>query len=160
MTIEVHPAELADARGIAEVHVQCWREAYGHLVPARNLARLSVDQRELRWAEIIPSSDGTVWVASEGRAIVGFGWSGPSNEPVPPRDLELRSLYVFAIQYGTGVGQRLLEAVLGDAPASLWVADDNPRARAFYTRNGFRPDGVTKVGPVAGTDILEVRMVR
>jgi GNAT superfamily N-acetyltransferase len=72
----------------------------------------------------------------------------------------LPSIYVVASHYGSGAGQRLLDAALGDLPAFLWVADDNPRARAFYARNGFVPDGTTKVGPVAGTPVLEVRLVR
>jgi hypothetical protein len=50
--------------------------------------------------------------------------------------------------------------VLGDSPASLWIANDNPRARAFYERNRFEPDGVTKLGPLAGTQVLEARLVR
>jgi GNAT superfamily N-acetyltransferase len=160
MTIDVRPAVLADARGIAEVHVKVWQEAYAHLVPGDALSRLSVDQRELRWNEIIPWPTATIWVATDGGVVVGFAGSGPSRDSNPPRDLELQSLNVLASHYGTGAGQRLLDGVIGDAPAMLWVADDNPRARAFYARNGFVPDGTTKVGPVAGTPVLEARLVR
>jgi GNAT superfamily N-acetyltransferase len=160
MTIEVRPAVLADAQGIAEVHVQGWREAYAHLVPAENLARLSVDQRELRWNEILLLPEAVIWVATDDERVVGFAWSGRSQESNAPRDLELQAIYLLANHHGTGAGQRLLHAVLGDVPATLWVAEDNPRARAFYARNGFQPDGTTKVGPLAGTDILEIRLVR
>jgi ribosomal protein S18 acetylase RimI-like enzyme len=160
MTIEVRRASLADARGIAEVHVQGWREAYAHLVPAEALARLSVDQRELRWRELLGAADPGLWVAADAGRIVGFARSASARDSDSPRDLELPEIYVIASHYGTGAGQRLLDAALGGAPAVLWVADDNPRARAFYTRNGFRPDGATKVGPLAGTDILETRLVR
>ncbi|HEX4401080.1 MAG TPA: GNAT family N-acetyltransferase [Galbitalea sp.] len=160
MTILVRRAELSDARGIAEVHVQGWREAYAHLVPEENLARLSVDQRELRWAEIIPHPNADIWVATDVDRVIGFAGGGTSQDPEPVRDLELQSLYVLADYYGTGAGQRLLDAVLSDKPASLWVADDNPRARAFYARNRFVPDGIEKMGPLMGTDILETRLVR
>jgi ribosomal protein S18 acetylase RimI-like enzyme len=160
MTILVRPAELADARGIAEVHVQGWRETYAHLVPAEALDRMSVDQRELRWREWLVDERTSTWVALDGDRVVGFSWSGPSQDADTVRELELWAIYVLASSHGTGVGQQLIEAAIGDAPASLWVADDNPRARAFYARNGFLPDGTTKVGPVAGTDILETRLVR
>jgi ribosomal protein S18 acetylase RimI-like enzyme len=160
MTIDVRPAVLTDARGIAEVHVKVWQEAYAHLVRGDALSRLSVDQRELRWREIIPLANAATWVATDEGVVVGFAGSGPSRDPEPPRDLELQSLNVLASHYGTGAGQRLLDAALGDAPAMLWVANDNPRARAFYSRNGFQPDGTTKTGPVAGTEILEARLVR
>jgi GNAT superfamily N-acetyltransferase len=160
MTIDVRPAVLTDARGIAEVHVKVWQEAYAHLVGGDALSRLSVDQRELRWREIIPLANAATWVATVEGVVVGFAGSGPSRDPEPPRDLELQSLNVLASHYGTGAGQRLLDAAVGDAPAMLWVADDNPRARAFYARNGFQPDGTTKMGPVAGTEILEALLVR
>ena len=160
MTIEVRRAVQADARAIAEVHVRGWQEAYAHLAPAENLARLSVAQRELRWSEIVQLEDASIWVALDDGRVIGFAGSSPSRDDDAPRGLELQSIYVLASHHGTGAGQALLEAALGDAPAFLWVADDNPRARAFYARNGLFPDGVTKVGPVAGTEILEARLVR
>jgi GNAT superfamily N-acetyltransferase len=160
MTIEVRPAVRSDAHEIAGVHVRAWQEAYAHLAPVENLARLSVERHELRWNEILPLPEAVIWVAVDDGELVGFAGSSPSRDVDAPRPLELQSIYVLASHHGTGAGQRLLDAVLGSAPAYLWVADDNPRARAFYARNGFIPDGVTKVGPVAGTDILEARLVR
>jgi hypothetical protein len=53
----------------------------------------------------------------------------------------------------------LLDAAIGDRPASLWVLDDNPRAREFYRRNGFAPDGAEKLDERWGS-IREIRMVR
>ena len=160
MTIDVRPVVSADARAIAEVHVQAWREAYTRLVPTGALARLSVNQRELRWKEILSHPAATIWVAMDDERVIGFAGAGPARDADAPRALELQSIYVLASHYGTGAGQRLLESVLGDGPASLWVADDNPRARAFYARNGLLPDGTTRMGPLAGTEILEARLVR
>ena len=57
-------------------------------------------------------------------------------------------------------GQMLLDAALGDAGAYLWIAEDNPRAFAFYRRNGFVPDGATAVHELAGTPVRILRMVR
>lgn len=163
MTVEVRPALLQDAGGIAEVHVAAWSETYSHLIPAEALARQNVEQRTLRWAEKISgaaSANLRAWVAVDGRVIIGFATSSSGHLPDEPRDLELPTIYVLASHHGGGAGQHLLDAALGDAPAFLWVADDNPRAHAFYARNGFVADGTTKVGPVAGTPVLEIRLVR
>jgi ribosomal protein S18 acetylase RimI-like enzyme len=160
MTVEVRRARGEDALGIARVHVQGWREAYSHLVPAESLAKLSVDQRMLRWSELIPAERPHIWVATDGDSVVGWASTSDGHSQDSPRDLELEGIYVLASHYGTGAGQQLLDAALGDAPAFLWVADDNPRARAFYARNGFHRDGTTKLGPLAGTEILEARLVR
>ena len=160
MTIEVRPAVLADARGIAEVHVQGWREAYAHLVPGEDLARMSVEQRELRWTEILSAEDADFWVATDGERVVGFAGTSSGRDTDSPRELELQSIYLLATHYGSGAGQRLLDAALGDQPAYVWVATDNPRARAFYTRNRFEPDGATDTHSLLGTPVEATRLVR
>ncbi|MCB5275771.1 hypothetical protein BJG92_03324 [Arthrobacter sp. SO5] len=40
----------------------------------------------------------------------------------------------------------------------LWVAKDNPRAVAFYRRNGFEFDGAEQTDPAP--KIVDARMVR
>ena len=160
MTVEVRLAVPSDARGIAEVHVRAWQETYAHLVPAEDLARLSVEQRERRWSEILSTGESENWVATDGNVVVGFAGSSDARDPDSPRPLELQAIYVLASHHGTGVGQRLLDAAIGKSPAYVWVADDNPRARAFYLRNGFLPDGKEDTHTLAGTPVLAIRMVR
>jgi len=72
-----------------------------------------------------------------------------------PRQLE--KLYARPQALGTGVGQALLDAAVGDDAAYLWLVDGNTRAAAFYRRNGFRPDGVETTG---GPSWFGRRMVR
>jgi GNAT superfamily N-acetyltransferase len=130
------------------------------LVPEEVLTRLSVDQRELRWAELIAAPTPRVWIAVDGGSVVGWGTSSVGHRSSAPRDLELEGIYLLASHYASGVGQRLLDAAIGDAPAFLWVADDNPRARAFYLRNRFRPDGASDVHSLAGIPVDAIRLVR
>ena len=160
MTLEVRRASLDDARGIATVHVRAWQETYGHLVAAESLARLNVDQRELRWREIIPLDAARIWVATDGDAVVGFAGASTGHGSDGPGDLELDSIYVLSAHHGSGAGQRLLDAAIGDEPAFLWVAEDNPRARAFYARNRFVADGAEDTHALAGTPVRAIRMVR
>ena len=57
------------------------------------------------------------------------------------------------------VGQDLLDAVIDPSvTTALWVADPNPRAQAFYSKNGFNADGTIKTDEYDG--VREVRMVR
>ena len=42
----------------------------------------------------------------------------------------------------------------------MWVPATNPRAHAFYRRNGFAPDGHERVEEVLGELLHEVRLVR
>jgi L-amino acid N-acyltransferase YncA len=159
--LQVRRAETADARAIALVHVQAWREAYARFLPAETLAGLDVEARAERWASIIgDGGDTTVWVAILDGAIVGWASAGPGRDEGAPRPLELEGIYVLASVYGSGAGQALLDVAIGAAPAYLWVAAENPRAGRFYERNGFRLDGTTDRHPLAGIPVDIARMVR
>jgi ribosomal protein S18 acetylase RimI-like enzyme len=158
--VAVRAAVPEDAEAIATVHVQAWQEAYAHLLPAAFLAALDPRDRLERWRRIIDDPTVTVRVAEADAAVVGWATAGPGREADADRPLELEGIYVLAAAHGSGAGQGLLDAVLGDRPAFLWVAEHNPRAEAFYRRNGFRRDGAVKVEAVGPHTITAVRMVR
>ena len=93
--------------------------------------------------------------------IVGFSGSGPARDEDAPRSRELYFIYLLEAWHGTGIGQRLFDAVVpAEDRVYLWVADDNPRAHRFYHRNGFTLDGVSHQEPFLGETITEVRFVR
>lgn len=155
----VRKAEIDDADGIARVHIQSWRETYSALVEPGELDDLSVGRRAERWAAIL--AGGTeAWVAEADGAVIGFAGIGGGDHEERPRALELGALYVVADSHGTGAGQALLDAAIGDSPAFLFVADCNPRATRFYQRNRFAFDGVTENHPLVRTPVLSRRMVR
>lgn len=156
--VVVRPATLDDAEGIARVHAGSWRETYGRFVDDPDTDPwFDVRRRIGMWrSNLEQATFGTV-VAADETGIVGFAAVQATDEPGAVRPEELTMLYVLARAHGGGAGQALLDAVLGTRPASLWVAADNPRAHAFYRRNGFAPDGATSsFGPISAT----VRLVR
>jgi hypothetical protein len=158
--LTVRAAEPDDAAGIARVHIQAWRESYAHLLPAATLAALQHGPRKERWRKIIAAASSDVWVACRGTDIVGWASAGAGRDDDSPRPRELNGIHVIASEYGSGAGQLLLDAAVGSGGAYLWLADDNPRAFAFYTRNGFIPDGATSSHELAGTPVRILRMVR
>jgi GNAT superfamily N-acetyltransferase len=164
--IAVRRAGEADAPEVARVQVAGWHEAYTGRMPQSILDSLKVD-RSTRWWHAIISGDepldapGEVWVAESEGIVIGFASAGASrDQDSAPGERELYAIYVLAEHYGTGAGQALLDAAIGRAAASLWVLEDNPRARAFYERNGFRPDGSVKDDDRWGEPVREVRLVR
>jgi len=154
----IRPATSTDAEAIARVHARSWRETYGKFVddPETN-PWFGVERRIDMWSATLREAAAPVMVAVIDGELVGFASAQRVPEPDAVRVEELTTLYVVSSAQGTGAGQSLLDAVLEDRPASLWVAADNPRAEAFYRRNGFRPDGAESAfGPIPRT----VRMVR
>jgi ribosomal protein S18 acetylase RimI-like enzyme len=154
----VRPATVDDAAGIARVHIRSWRETYAPLVEPGELDGLSVERRAERWARDL--ADGSeAWVAECDGEVIGFS-STSGDHAERPRPVELGMLYVMAESHGNGAGQALLDAAIGDSPAFLFVARDNPRAIRFYERNSFAFDGVSEQFAFRQTPIVSLRMVR
>jgi GNAT superfamily N-acetyltransferase len=114
----------------------------------------------------------------EGADIVGYASFGPETDVLSapwPHPLtadgedgnvaELYALYVRPAWWSTGTGRALMERVLartsgtGYLSITLWVLRDNRRARQFYERAGFAPDGTTNVLEGLG-GVTEVRYRR
>jgi GNAT superfamily N-acetyltransferase len=111
-------------------------------------------------------------------AVVGYAFFGPEQDvlgaPWPHplstageqgRVAELYALYVHPAWWSTGTGRALMDRVLAAASAAgylsvrLWVLRDNSRARRFYERAGFAPDGASHALEGLG-GVTEVRYRR
>jgi ribosomal protein S18 acetylase RimI-like enzyme len=158
-TSRVRPAQLVDVPAIAHVHVGAWAETYRGLIADRILDDPTFSSaRERQWTTALTDprfSSHRVAVAEQGHVVTGIAMSGPTAEESDA--LHLYVLYVLREWHGSGAGTSLLEAVLapGEA-ATLWVADPNPRAQAFYRKHRFEADGIEKVE----NNLKEVHMVR
>jgi GNAT superfamily N-acetyltransferase len=157
--VTIRRAAPADAKALAWLHIDCWEDAYTGLMPQPILdeRRDRVDERVVRWREILEEHDRTLLAETE-QGLIGFAGAGPprDNDLEGDIDLELQALYVRASWWGTGVGYALFEEAVGDRAAYLWVLAKNKRAIAFYERQGFRRDGAEDMH-VEG---LHARMVR
>jgi ribosomal protein S18 acetylase RimI-like enzyme len=159
MNGSVRRAVLADAEAIGRVHYATHLETYTGKFPEGVIESNPPERRARMWTRIISDGVGEAWVAEREDEIVGFAGAGLSRDDNSPRELELWSIYLLAAHHGSGLGQGLLDAALGDRPASLWVLADNPRAIAFYRRNGFEPDGTERIDERYG-NVRELRLLR
>lgn len=137
---------------------ETWRVAYAHVFPADGLAEDFIDPERWRRRLETPPRGWTTYVA--GNPVVGFVSVGPSRDE---RALgELYAIYVHPGAWSTGAGRLLIgrgEARLAERydEATLWVLEDNPRARRFYERAGWAPDGAKKSEERWGAPAAEVR---
>ncbi len=165
----IRVATQADARGIARVQVATWRHAYRGLVPRRFLDAMDEDERAARWAHTLAGRGGPAGardlVAVEDGAVRGFASAGPVREflgAADPGTGEIYALYVSPERIGSGLGRALMAATVdllrdaGHPAAVLWVLRGNARARRFYERAGWAPDG----GMDPQTDGLGIPSVR
>lgn len=157
----VRPMTVADVDAVANLHVSTWRETYSGLIPQSFFAKDVVEYRRRWWSSTIADTeaDQVFRVAEIDGQLVGFAGAGVAVKEPAPRPLELYMIYLAKAAHGSGIGQQLLDGVLPPVPAFLWVARDNPRARAFYVKNGFVADGTEFTDPRT-PDFVEMRMVR
>ncbi|MGW2568064.1 N-acetyltransferase family protein [Streptomyces sp. NPDC001537] len=160
---------LADCERVAEVRVGGWQTAYRGIIPQSYLDTMSVpEDAERRRTHVLERSAEVVnLVAEQDGEIVGWACHGPYRDgEVRTAELELYALYVAPESYGVGVGRALIEesvrrgTAAGHARVYLWVLKENARARRFYERSGFRPDGAEEPFEVDGVEVPEVRYVR
>lgn len=164
----IRPATTHDAADIAGVHVRSWQEAYAGIVPDDYLRALDPAQRAERWADALAAAEADrvrTFVAVSGDRVLGFASYGPSRDEDARRgEREIYSIYLDPGTWGHGVARDLIRTVLTEVgeqtPMSLWVLADNTRARHFYRRHGFSPDGVERLETLGGADLLEVRYRR
>ncbi len=150
-----------EAEALARLHSRTWEETYGEFFPPRMWGEEALARRITMWTELCtdPAPGSHTAVAEIDGELVGFAHVGTNMDDPAPRDRQLWFIYLLQSAQGSGAGQALLDEVLGDDPASLWVLEENPRARAFYARNGFVEDGARKpTGFDRGGD--ELRMLR
>jgi len=160
VTVTIRRALAHDAGAGAACHIACWREAYATIVEPKVLAERTSDlaERTERWRQMI-TDPRPRWIAvTAGGEVVGFSAAGPGRDDDIDIGLELYAIYVRAAHQGTGIADRLIETALGPAAAYLWVFEANPRARAFYTRHRFAPEGARKMEPLF--ERPEIRMAR
>ncbi len=164
----VRAATVHDAADLADVHARSWQAAYDGLLPRDCLEKFTTAYGAERWLKNLRASDwpsSGVVVAVPGPELVGFVGFGPARDEGEDSDLvgEIKAIYVIPEAWGKGMGKRLMASALGRlsaagyAQALLWVLDGNARARRFYEKGGWKPDGATRGEDSRGFALREVR---
>jgi GNAT superfamily N-acetyltransferase len=180
--VVIRAGSAADAAQIAAVQREGWFAAYLGIIPGEIIDRVTAPDDGARvrqsfrtrpWQRMIVAvpdggSVGVIGYAAFGPEtdVLSAPWPHPlSTDGEERRVAELYALYVHPAWWSTGTGRALMERVLarsasaGYSSITLWVLRDNQRARRFYERAGFAPDGATNVLTGLG-DVLELRYRR
>ncbi len=140
-TVRVRPASVDDARGVAEFMSRRGARRMSasfrrRSSPGCGSSRASSGgRRSSKTTSPTSSSPRSTGGSSAGRRPV----TGATT--IGRRRGSWRASTSWRRTTVTGAGQLLLDAAIGAGDAYLWMMDDNPRAEAFYLRNGFVRDG-------------------
>lgn len=126
-------ATPADAELLAAIQAEASLAALGHVYPPE-LYPFPAEAVQERWRRF------TGWALladADGFVAVDPPW--------------LEAIYVRPTAWGSGAAAALHDAALAELAARgverarLWVLEGNGRARRFYERRGWRPDGTSRV---------------
>jgi ribosomal protein S18 acetylase RimI-like enzyme len=144
------------------------RQSFGTRPWQRMIAAVAPCPRPAAAEAEAAAASGIVGYASFGPElnVLGMSWPYPRTAAgAEGRVAELYALYVRPAWWSTGTGRALMDHVLarvsvaGYRCITLWVLEDNARARRFYERAGFTPDGASHGLPDLG-GVTEIRYRR
>lgn len=164
MSVSYRTATAADAGALAELGEATFTATFGHLYQPDDLSIFLQNHAPQNWEKELGDPAFAVRVAEVDGRMVGYAKLGPPHLPFEPRGeaAELRQLYVVEEMKGQGVARTLIEWVIERARDRradhlyLSVFTDNHRARRFYEKFGFEPEGTYAfmVGNHADEDIV------
>lgn len=125
--VSIRPLADADVEDVVRIWNVTKRDTYDFIPLERD--RSLDDDRGFFVAKILP--DCAIWVAVDGRRIVGF---------LALRASYVDRLYVHPDAQRRGVGEALLRRAIALSPAGLELHTHvrNTKARAFYEKHGLR----------------------
>lgn len=157
--IKVTPAIAAE---VSRVYALSWKTAYQDIVPQSYLDALEED----RWAPALTGSAYESYALRSGGVIAATSTIAPAREEAMAGWGEIISLYALPEYFGKGCGKALFGYVTdwlkaqGFQKLYLWVLEENRRARAFYERQGFMPNGDRTQITIAGKTLTELRYTK
>jgi GNAT superfamily N-acetyltransferase len=162
-------ADAGDARIVAQVHSDAWRETYADMMPAQTLAARDLDEWTRRWRERLadrsdPAAATFLALDAAGAPAGVAHCRRQSSEKLRPLGFEgeIACLYLLRRLQRRGAGRGLL-AKMGAhllanrcKSASVWVFRDAAHARRFYEALGAAPAGVEGFWEIYGMTLSDM----
>jgi ribosomal protein S18 acetylase RimI-like enzyme len=147
----IRRATPEDALSLGTIHALSWKKAYKGIIPDEILFQITPEKRahffdkalNLQWEE-----DYLLQVESEPAGLLCIGKN--RDDDVDDFVGEIWGIYLHPDFIQQGYGRILMDFALselkerGYTKVTLWVLKNNRKARFFYEKMGFQPDGKEK----------------
>lgn len=152
-TMSLHVGASGDARRLARAAAAFFIDTFGAANSAEDMnAYVASAFSEQRQRAELSDPDNRVWLATIGEDVVGYAHIRRSPAPstissTRTRAVEVARIYAGRRWHGHGLGHALMEACVATAKEwggdVLWLGvwEKNPRAIAFYEKQGFQVVG-------------------
>lgn len=148
--IQIRRAEYNDLKSIAAIQTLSWKSAFSDILSDSTLNKYTDLEKCVKILE-------NAYNAGNGYLYIGNINEKPCAELFWCRGMELeRSAEIVALHsipesWGCGVGKAMMDKAMDDIfnnglkTVYLWVFEQNKRARRFYEKYGFVPDGTSRI---------------
>lgn len=143
LTIDIRPADLADATAISETHALAWNYTYSGIIPHKSLREM-ISRRDERWWRRAINRGTSVMILDMGGVIPGYVTFGLNRARALPQDGEIYEIYLRPEYQGVGLGTRLFDSArkrlntLRCKGLVVWALEENESALRFYEAQGGR----------------------
>lgn len=161
--MKIRVANIKDARGVAKVHIDTWKVCYKGIVPDLYLDSFDYAERTKLWEKGLCDESQFNFIAEQDQEIIGWVTFGLNRDKRSEDIFEIYGIYVLPEHWGSNVGESLFTSAMkkieikSPRTVTLWVLEENIRARIFYQKYGFKLDGVTEKIKIGGKDLTEIR---
>lgn len=139
--MHIKQADIGNAKGIAQVHIDSWKTTYRGIVPQDYLDRLDYEIREQQWRSNIAVSQ--VFIAeTEDKQVAGFSTGGKERTGNYGDAVgEVYAIYLLQEYQGRGFGKQLIKPIIDNLQQQemdeliILALEDNP-ACGFYSNLG------------------------
>jgi ribosomal protein S18 acetylase RimI-like enzyme len=164
----IRRAEAADADALALVGAATFLETFASVHTGAEIVAHCREEHSVATYERMLGPGTDAWIIETAATAAPIGYAMLTAADLPgcePSDLELKRIYVLSFCHGGGAGPELMRRVVaraqerGAARLLLSVYSENPRAIAFYRKQGFDKIGDTRffVGETGYDDLVLAR---
>jgi len=170
--MEIRLALPCEAPALAALGARLFRATYGEQVPQADIEQyVAANFTAEAQAREIAGAGAAVLVAADASGLMAYAQLRSSTPPLAgaePGALEIARFYLDSRLHGKGLAGALMAACLdwargqGKTRAWLQVWELNPRAMAFYAKQGFADGGQTsfQLGGMVYVDRVWVRSLK
>lgn len=164
--ISIRPASLSDISKLRKIGRRTFEETFSGSNTPENMVRyLDESFSAEKLASELSDPDAAFYFAVSGEEVIGYlklNFGASQTELNDNRSVEIERIYVLKEFHGQKVGQMLYEKAIHVAREAcadyIWLGvwEENPRAIAFYEKNGFKPfdKHIFKLGDDEQTDLM------
>ena len=147
LSITIRKIDLADLDMLQQISRETFLETFAASNTTENMnSYLSVNLSVDKLRAELSDPDSMFYFATEDTNVIGYlkiNKGNAQSEKISDRSMEIERIYARAAYHGKGIGQMLLEFAIEKArdfhADQVWLGvwEENPRAIAFYRKNGF-----------------------